>query len=118
MLSFKISLIGASGLSECFFSSERNASTSATNAPLMLAVLVPPSASNTSQSIQRVRSPSFSKFTIARKLRPISLWISTLRPSTFPDRSLDFRFPVLPGSMEYSADSQPFPLPNKKGGTD
>ena len=45
---------------------------SATNAPVMLAVRVPPSAWMTSQSIKIWRSPSRLKSTQARRLRPMS----------------------------------------------
>ncbi len=44
-------------------------------------------------------------------------WISTERPSTLPPRSRGLRVWVLPGSMAYSAVSQPLPLPTRKGGT-
>ena len=49
----------------------RRARIKATNAPLIAAVRVPPSASITSQSSQSVRSPSLSRLMIARRLRPI-----------------------------------------------
>jgi hypothetical protein len=45
---------------------------SATNAPVIEAVRVPPSAWITSQSIQMVRSPSRFKSATARRERPIS----------------------------------------------
>src|SRR4051812_6392083 len=83
----------------------------------MLAVRVPPSASRTSQSIQSVRSPTFARSTTARRLRPISRWISTVRPSTLPPRSRALRVLVLPGNIPYSAVSQPLPLPMRNGGT-
>ena len=48
------------------------ASTKAINAPVMLAVRVPPSASSTSQSTVIICSPRASMSTIAHRLRPIS----------------------------------------------
>ena len=83
----------------------------------MLAVRVPPSASSTSQSTVMVRSPNAAMSTTARKLRPISRWISVVRPSTRPSRSRLFRGAVLPGSMLYSAVTQPRPVPAIHGGT-
>jgi hypothetical protein len=50
-------------------------------------------------------------------LRPMRRWISTLRPSTLPPRSRALRLPVDPGSMPYSAVSQPLPRPTRNGGT-
>ena len=52
-----------------------------------------------------------------RRLRPMSRWISTLRPSTFPALSRALRVFVEPGSIPYSAVSQPRPLPTRKSGT-
>ena len=51
--------------------------------------------------------------TTARRLRPISRWISVARPSA--RRSL--RVGVLPGSIAYSAVSQPIPFPSRNEGT-
>ena len=82
----------------------------------MLAVRVPPSASSTSQSTVIERSPRASRSTTARRLRPISRWISVVRPSTLPT-SRRLRGLVLPGSMLYSAVTQPRPLPAIHGGT-
>ena len=83
---------------------------------LMDAVRVPPSASSTSQSSVMVRSPSSFISTAWRRLRPIRRWISTLRPSFLtPSRAL--RVPVEAGSMAYSAVTQPWPFPRRKGGT-
>ena len=82
----------------------------------MLAVRVPPSASSTSQSTVIDRSPSASRSTTARRLRPISRWISVVRPSTLA-RSRALRGLVLPGSMLYSAVTQPLPLPVIQAGT-
>src|SRR6202140_3278145 len=50
----------------------------------MAAVRVPPSACTTSQSMVIWRSPSASRLTTARRLRPISRWISTVRPPCLP----------------------------------
>ena len=74
------------GFSGSFFSASNffAASDSATNAPVMAAVRVPPSACNTSQSTQIVRAPIFSKSTAARMARPMSRWISDARPSSLP----------------------------------
>ena len=47
----------------------------------------------------------------------MSRWISTLRPSTLPPLSRALRVEVLPGSMLYSAVSQPLPVPTRNGGT-
>ena len=52
-------------------------SCSATQAPVIAAVRVPPSAWITSQSTVIWRSPSAVRSTIERRLRPISRWIST-----------------------------------------
>ena len=52
------------------------ASASATLAPVIDAVRVPPSAVRTSQSRQRVRAPSASKSMTARSERPMRRWIS------------------------------------------
>ena len=64
----------------CSFVSHAAASTSATNAPVIDAVRVPPSAWMTSQSIQIVRSPSDFRSTTERRERPTSRWISIVRP--------------------------------------
>ena len=85
---------------------ESSASTRARNPPVILAVRVPPSASSTSQSTVTVRAPSAATSTTARKLRPMSRWISWLRPSIWP-RSRFLRGAVLPGNMLYSAVTQP-----------
>jgi hypothetical protein len=92
-------------------------SESATQAPLMAVVRVPPSACSTSQSTHTVRSVMLPSLTTARSARPIRRWISTERPSTAPARSRDLRVCVELGSIEYSDVSQPWPLPLRKGGT-
>ena len=61
-----------------------SASTMATNAPVIAAVRVPPSAWITSQSIHRVLSPMADKSTTERSALPIRRWISIVRPLTFP----------------------------------
>ena len=94
------------------------ASCTATNAPVMLAVRVPPSAWITSQSICSVRSPSLLESTTARSARPIRRWISCVRPVCLPRAaSRSLRVCVARGSMPYSAVSQPWPLPRRNGGT-
>ncbi|MBV6406592.1 MAG: hypothetical protein EFKGCFLK_00137 [Rhodocyclaceae bacterium] len=94
------------------------ASWAATQAPVMEAVRVPPSACSTSQSICTVRSPSASRSVTARKLRPIRRWISSVRPLCLPlAASRAVRVCVERGSMPYSAVSQPWPRPRRKPGT-
>jgi hypothetical protein len=84
----------------------------------MLAVRVPPSAWMTSQSRVIVRSPSRGRSTTPRSARPMSRWISCVRPPTRP--ALDSRWlrsvPAR-GSMLYSAVTQPPPLPRIQPGT-
>jgi len=83
----------------------------------MLAQRVPPSACSTSQSMCRVRSPSFFRSTTARSERPISRWISCVRPLCLPRAaSRSLRVWVERGSMPYSAVTQPSPLPFLCGG--
>jgi hypothetical protein len=95
-----------------------SASTSATKPPVIAAVRVPPSAWMTSQSTQIVRSPISSRRVTARSERPISRWISCVRPPTLPaDASRWFRVVVDRGSMPYSAVTQPFPELRRNGGT-
>ena len=80
---------------------------------------MPPSASITSQSIHTVRSPSALKSTTDRSERPISRWISTVRPSCLPRlASRVLRSDVEPGSIPYSAVTQPVPRPRIHIGTD
>ena len=72
----------------------------------------------TSQSIVMVRSPSRSRSTTARRLRPIKRWISWVRPLILPfwdSRSL--RLWVARGNMAYSAVIHPVPLPSRNRGT-
>ena len=82
----------------------------------MAAVRVPASASMTSQSISKVRSPSFAISTAARRLRPIKRWISWVRPDSFIN-SRPCRCGVEPGNRRYSALSHPSPSPRRQRGT-
>jgi len=66
-----------------FFINAR-ASTSATIAPVIDAVRVPPSAWITSQSMNKVFSPSLLMSSAARSERPIRRWISRVRPPCLP----------------------------------
>src|SRR5438270_2751931 len=94
------------------------ASAMATKAPVMEAVRVPPSACSTSQSSMMVRSPSAAASTMARRERPIKRWISCVRPEGRPlEISRGVRFSVERGSMEYTAVTQPLPLPRRNCGT-
>ena len=84
----------------------------------MLAVRVPPSAWSTSQSTAMVRSPTMPRSTTLRRLRPMSRWISIVRPDWRPrTASRAVRVGVAPGSMLYSAVSQPRPEPRSQRGT-
>jgi hypothetical protein len=60
-------------------------------APEMAAVRVPPSAWMTSQSTVIWRSPSLGRSTTARSERPISRWISWVRPDCLPPPPRDCR---------------------------
>ena len=65
-----------------------------------------------------VRSPSAFISMTERSERPMSRWISCVRPETRPRMdSRDVRVSVELGSREYSAVSQPSPLPFRKPGT-
>jgi hypothetical protein len=84
----------------------------------MAAVRVPPSACSTSQSITMVFSPSAFISTTALRLRPIRREISWVRPPILPlTDSLSIRSFVDRGSIEYSAVTQPWPLPCFQRGT-
>ena len=84
----------------------------------MLAVRVPPSACSTSQSTAIVRSPMIPRSMTPRRLRPMSRWISMVRPDCLPrTASRAVRDGVAPGSMLYSAVSQPRPEPRSQPGT-
>ncbi len=92
----------------------RTASASATHAPVMEAVRVPPSAWTTSQSTWKVTSPpSASMSTTVRNERPIRRSISMLRPWRRPV-SRGVRVPVEAGIIAYSAVTQPLPLPRRQ----
>src|SRR5665811_703557 len=94
------------------------ASASATYAPVIAAVLVPPSAWSTSQSRTIVFSPNAFVSMTARRLRPISREISWVRPPIRPlTDSRSERVFVARGSMAYSAVTQPSPLPLRQRGT-
>src|SRR3954463_1640394 len=105
-------------LRDRFSTSRRSASTSATYAPVMAAVRVPPSAWITSQSSVSVLVPSAAVSTAARSDRPISRWISIVRPLCFPlAASRADRVCVDLGSIPYSAVTHPTPFPIRWGGT-
>ncbi len=92
------------------------ASATATKPPVIAAVRVPPSAWITSQSTQNVRSPSLLRSMTALSARPTSRWISCERPLG-PRFSREVRVLVDRGSIAYSAVTQPWPCPLRKGGT-
>ena len=84
----------------------------------MDAVRVPPSACSTSQSTVICTSPSATRSVTARSERAMSRWISWVRPDCLPlAASREARSGVDPGSMEYSAVTQPRPVPRIQGGT-
>src|SRR5215471_12322890 len=71
----------------------------------------------TSQSIVICRSPSAGRSSTARRLRPISRWISMVRALFLPaDASRRVRSEVARGSMPYSAVTQPRAWPLSQGG--
>ena len=79
---------------------------------------MPPSACNASQSTVICTSPSATRSQTARSERAIRRWISWVRPDCLPlAASREARSGVEPGSMEYSAVTQPLPLPRIHGGT-
>ncbi len=79
---------------------------------------MPPSAWSTSQSIVIVFSPSASRSTTERRLRPISRWISSVLPACLPLlASRCVRVCVARGSIPYSAVTHPCCLPLRNGGT-
>src|SRR5665647_241746 len=93
-------------------------SDSATQAPVIDAVRVRPSAWMTSQSTVICLSPSACKSITERNDRPISRWISTVRPPCLPAvASRRVRSEVARGSMPYSAVTQPRPWPLSQGGS-
>ena len=112
-------LISGRPLTASRASSQRIASASATYAPVIAAVRVPPSACSTSQSIEIVFSPSPDRSIAARSDRPISREISWVRPPIRPlTDSRSLRVSVARGSIAYSAVTQPRPLPRRHRGTD
>ncbi len=85
---------------------------------VMEAVRVPPSACSTSQSIQIVHSPMAERSVTARSDRPMRRWISWVRPEGRPCwTSRGDRVSVALGSIEYSADTHPDPVPILNLGT-
>src|SRR5215469_43471 len=83
----------------------------------MAAVLVPPSACSTSQSMTMVFSPSAFASMQARSDRPTSREISWVRPPILPlTDSRSVRVLVERGSIAYSAVTQPWPLPRRHRG--
>src|SRR5690348_15877912 len=100
------------------FRSFWKAKCSATQAPVMLAVRVPPSACSTSQSMLTCRCPIADRLTTARSERPIRRWISCVRPDCLPRAaSRSVRVWVERGSMPYSAITLPRPELRIQGGT-
>src|SRR4051812_40400567 len=72
----------------------------------------------TSRSTITCRSPSLGRSITARKLRPISRWISCVRPDCLPFAASRLpRVWVARGNMPYSAVTQPWALPRRNGGT-
>src|SRR6185295_5929561 len=111
------SWIGERSIRPCA-SSHETESWAATNAPVIAAVRVPPSACRTSQSSAIVRSPSTARSNTQRSDRPISHWISCVRPLCLPRAaSRSLLVCVDRGSIPYSAVTQPSPLPRLCGGT-
>src|SRR5687768_14848539 len=98
------------------FTIHAKASTTATHAPVIAAVRVPPSACSTSQSTRTVCSPKAKSSSMARTLRPIRRWISCVRPPSCA-RSRGVRVCVARGSIAYSAVIHPSPEPFRHGGT-
>lgn len=78
----------------------------------MLAVLVPPSAWRTSQSRVTCCSTRTDRSVTARRLRPMRRCISWVRPDWRPlAASRSTRSGEEPGNIEYSAVTQPLPVP-------
>src|SRR4029077_1894306 len=72
----------------------------------------------TSHSMRIWRSPSWPRSVTPRRLRPISRWISWVRPLCRPRvASRSVRVVVERGSMPYSAVTQPLPVLRRNGGT-
>ena len=72
----------------------------------------------TSQSKAIVRSPSAARSTTERSERPMSRWISCVRPDWRPwQASRGVRVEVALGKSAYSALIHPVPVPRRKYGT-
>src|SRR5438552_8719831 len=72
----------------------------------------------TSQSTVTLRGPSALRSMVVRRARPMSRWISNVRPPGRPAMlSRWLRSGVLRGSIAYSALIQPVPLPSRNHGT-
>src|SRR5260221_1603150 len=72
----------------------------------------------TSQSTVTLRGPSALRSMVVRSARPMSRWISKVRPPGRPAMlSRWLRSGVLRGSIAYSAVIQPVPLPSRNRGT-
>ena len=95
---------------------DRKASCKATQAPVIEAVRVPPSAWITSQSTVTMVSPMAFRSTTVRRLRPIRRSISIERPLR-PRYSRGVRLLPEAGSMAYSAVTQPACAPLRQRGT-
>ncbi len=93
-----------------------SASCSATQAPVTLAVRVPPSAWSTSQSTVTVYSPRARRLVTVRRLRPIRRSISIERPFRAPVSRLERRL-VDAGSIAYSAVTHPARLARRHAGS-
>ena len=99
------------------WSSREHASCNAIQPPQIDAVRVPPSACSTSQSTTIWFSPTATRSVTARSERPMRRWISCVRPDCLPfAASRPTRSGLDPGSIEYSAVTQPLPLPRSHGG--
>lgn len=116
-LTESVSTVRPAGTSPCS-RAHATASASATYAPVMAAVRVPPSACSTSQSSTIVFSPRAATSMMARRERPTSREISCVRPPTRPlTDSRSDRVLVARGSIAYSAVTQPWPEPLRQRGT-
>jgi hypothetical protein len=93
------------------------ASTSATKAPVIAAVRVPPSAWITSQSRVIVYSPSAQVHGGAQGAADEALDLQRAPALLAAGRLATHTLPVERGSMPYSAVTQPWPRPRRKRGT-
>ena len=97
--------------------SREHASCSAIQPPQIDAVRVPPSACSTSQSTVICVSGMRRRSVTARSDRPMSRWISCVRPDCLPRAaSRSTRSGDEPGNIEYSAVTHPLPEPFSHGG--